>query len=98
MVFDIPYDRRGLGVLQEASSENFPTISNTANLWIGRVEIESTPLQDSICVPISESQLKLYETRQGPWQLATMKEDTLGGKYWSTPIPHIALTRVQRIG
>lgn len=74
-VFDIPYDRHGLGALQEAAREDFPSISNSANLWIGRVEIESVSVKDSISFPIPISHLKLSVAQDGPWQLATWTED-----------------------
>lgn len=73
-VFDIPFDSQELGVVREASKENFTSISNTAHLWIERERIESA--QDrSISPPISYDRLHFDSTREGPWQLVTVREE-----------------------
>lgn len=71
-VFDIPFDRQDLRVLQEASRGNFPTISNTAHLWIEKEQIEAAA-DEMIFPPVSAGRLHPEGTRNGPWQLATLE-------------------------
>lgn len=81
-VFDIPYDRQGLGALQEAARNDYPTIANTANLWIGRVEIESVAVsRESIYPPIPWSQLGLVGEHKGPFEAAILMVDSRLGMY-----------------
>lgn len=72
-VFDIPFDRQDLCVLQEASKGNFPAISNTAHLWIEKEQIESAA-DEVIFPPVPDGRLHLSVGRDGPWQLATLED------------------------
>lgn len=91
-VFDFPFDPRGLGVLQDASKDRFPAISNTAHLWIEKEQIESE-IEDGdphrLSVPLER--LTCSGNEKGSWQLATLIHDA-PGKHRSHPRGGVDIT------